>query len=37
MIEILHFLFEDRAIQDVMSRLNIEPDVRAVSWEKLQQ
>jgi uncharacterized membrane protein YhiD involved in acid resistance len=25
-----------RAIQDVMSRLNIEPDVRSVSWEKVQ-
>jgi putative Mg2+ transporter-C (MgtC) family protein len=25
---------KDRAIQDVMSRLNIEPDVRSVSWEK---
>ena len=24
-------------IQDVMSRLNIEPDVRSVSWEKIQQ
>jgi putative Mg2+ transporter-C (MgtC) family protein len=28
---------KDRAIQDVMSRLNIEPDVRSVSWEKIQQ
>jgi putative Mg2+ transporter-C (MgtC) family protein len=27
---------KDRAIQDVMSRLNIEPDVRSVSWEKIQ-
>ena len=27
---------KDRAIQAVMSRLNIEPDVRSVSWEKLQ-
>jgi putative Mg2+ transporter-C (MgtC) family protein len=26
---------KDRAIQDVMSRLNIEPDVRSVSWEKI--
>jgi hypothetical protein len=25
----------DRALQDVMSRLNIEPDVRLVSWEKI--
>ena len=28
---------KDRAIQDVMSRLNIEPDVRSVSWEKIPQ
>jgi putative Mg2+ transporter-C (MgtC) family protein len=28
---------KDRAIQEVMSRLNIEPDVRSVSWEKIQQ
>jgi hypothetical protein len=28
---------EDRATQDVMSRLNIEPDVRSVSWEKVAQ
>ena len=28
---------KDRAIQDVMSRLNIEPGVRSVSWEKIQQ
>jgi putative Mg2+ transporter-C (MgtC) family protein len=28
---------KDRAIQDVMSRLNIEPDVRSVSWEKMPQ
>jgi putative Mg2+ transporter-C (MgtC) family protein len=27
---------KDRAIQDVMSRLNIESDVRSVSWEKIQ-
>jgi putative Mg2+ transporter-C (MgtC) family protein len=27
---------KDRAIQDVMSRLTIEPDVRSVSWEKMQ-
>ena len=27
---------KDRAMQDVMSRLNIEPDVRSVSWEKIQ-
>jgi putative Mg2+ transporter-C (MgtC) family protein len=27
---------KDRAIQDVMSRLNIEPDVRSVSWERLE-
>jgi putative Mg2+ transporter-C (MgtC) family protein len=26
---------KDRTIQDVMSRLNLEPDVRSVSWEKL--
>jgi putative Mg2+ transporter-C (MgtC) family protein len=25
----------DRALQDVMSRLNIEPDVRSVSWERV--
>ena len=27
---------KDRAIQDVMSRLNIEPDVRSVSWQTMQ-
>jgi putative Mg2+ transporter-C (MgtC) family protein len=27
---------KDRAIQDVMSRLNIEPDVRSVSWQTIQ-
>jgi putative Mg2+ transporter-C (MgtC) family protein len=27
---------KDRAIQEVMSRLNIEPEVRSVSWEKIQ-
>ncbi|MGZ3489293.1 MAG: hypothetical protein ACXVBY_20815 [Isosphaeraceae bacterium] len=26
----------DRALQDTMSRLNIEPGVRSVSWEKVQ-
>jgi putative Mg2+ transporter-C (MgtC) family protein len=26
---------KDRALQDVMSRLNIEPDVRSVSWERI--
>jgi putative Mg2+ transporter-C (MgtC) family protein len=26
---------KDRAIQDVMSRINIEPAVRSVSWERL--
>jgi len=26
----------DRALQDTMSRLNIEPSVRSVSWEKVQ-
>ena len=26
----------DRAMQEVMSRLNIEPSVTAVSWEKVQ-
>ena len=29
-------LRNDRAIQGVMTRLNIEPDVRSVSWEKVQ-
>ncbi len=27
---------KDRCMQEVMSRLNIEPDVQAVSWEKMQ-
>jgi putative Mg2+ transporter-C (MgtC) family protein len=27
---------KDRAIQDLMSRLNIEPDVRSVSWEQVR-
>ena len=26
----------DRALQDTMSRINIEPSVRSVSWEKTQ-
>ncbi len=26
----------DRALQDTMSRINIEPSVRSVSWEKIQ-
>ena len=28
---------DDRAIQDLMSRLNIEPSVTSVSWEKVQE
>jgi putative Mg2+ transporter-C (MgtC) family protein len=35
--DVFSFDRKDRAIQDVMSRLNIEPDVRSVSWEKVQQ
>jgi putative Mg2+ transporter-C (MgtC) family protein len=35
--DVYSFDRKDRAIQDVMSRLNIEPDVRSVSWEKVQQ
>jgi putative Mg2+ transporter-C (MgtC) family protein len=34
--DVYSFDRKDRAIQDVMSRLNIEPDVRSVSWEKIQ-
>jgi putative Mg2+ transporter-C (MgtC) family protein len=26
----------DRALQDTISRINIEPSVRSVSWEKVQ-
>jgi putative Mg2+ transporter-C (MgtC) family protein len=26
---------QDRAVQEVMSRLNIEPGVKSVSWEKI--
>jgi hypothetical protein len=36
MMEFHRFIFKDRAIQNVMSRLDIESDVRSVSWQTIQ-
>ena len=34
--EIYSFERNDRALQDVISRINIESSVRSVSWERVQ-